>query len=154
MTLAHLVALIDKGVLQQLDAPARIYSDPANLFVAGFIGSPPMNFLRGTLANNRFEAEGLALAADVSHHGEAVLGIRPEDCTLVAAAEGELRGRIYSVELIGDHSLVTVNVGEQQVVVKVSNMFAGEIGAEVGLRANRERVYFFDQGSGKRIRRG
>jgi multiple sugar transport system ATP-binding protein len=152
MTLAHRVALIDKGVLQQLDAPARIYSDPANLFVAGFIGSPPMNFLRGTLTNNRFESEGMALVADVNHHGEAVLGVRPEDCMLVTAADGEFRGHIYSVELIGDHSLVTLNVGEQQIVVKVSNMFAGEIGTEVGLRANRERVYFFDQSSGLRIR--
>jgi multiple sugar transport system ATP-binding protein len=152
MTLAHRVALIDKGVLQQLDAPARIYSDPANLFVAGFIGSPPMNFLRGTLTNNRFASEGMALVADVNYHGEAVLGVRPEDCMLVTAADGEFRGHIYSVELIGDHSLVTLNVGEQQIVVKVSNMFAGEIGAEVGLRANRERVYFFDQRSGLRIR--
>jgi multiple sugar transport system ATP-binding protein len=71
---------------------------------------------------------------------------------LVTAADGEFRGHIYSVELIGDHSLVTLNVGQQQMVVKVSNMFTGEIGAEVGLRASRERVYFFDQSSGLRIR--
>ena len=152
MTLAHRVALIDKGVLQQLDTPARIYSDPSNLFVAGFIGAPPMNFLRGTLANHRFETEGLTLATDVDRNGAATLGVRPEECALVAAGECEGRGRIYSVELIGDHSLVTLNVGEQQVVVKVSNMFAGEIGTEVGLRLNRERVYFFDQASGTRIR--
>jgi multiple sugar transport system ATP-binding protein len=152
MTLAHRVALIDKGVLQQLDTPARIYSDPANLFVAGFIGSPPMNFLRGTLANHRFEAPGLALGANITQQGEATLGVRPEECTLVAASDGELKGRIYSVELIGDHSLVTMNVGAQQVVVKVSNMFAGEIGSEAGVRVNRERVYFFDQASGERIR--
>ncbi|HEY3597968.1 MAG TPA: TOBE domain-containing protein, partial [Paraburkholderia sp.] len=152
MTLAHRVALIDKGVLQQLDTPARIYSDPANLFVAGFIGSPPMNFLRGALANQRFETEGLALPADVNDDVAATLGVRPEECSLVAAGEGTGRGRIYSVELIGDHSLVTLNVGKQQVVVKVSNMFAGEIGAEVGLRLNPERVYFFDRESGARIR--
>jgi multiple sugar transport system ATP-binding protein len=152
MTLAQRVAVIDKGELQQLDTPACIYSDPANLFVAGFVGSPPMNFLRGTLAHRRFESEGLSLAVDMNHQGEAVLGVRPEECTLVAAADGEAVGRIYSVELIGDHSLVTLNVGEQQLVVKVSNMFAGEIGTEVGLRANHDRVYFFDQSSGKRIR--
>ncbi|MBP0591249.1 ABC transporter ATP-binding protein [Paraburkholderia sp. LEh10] len=152
MTLAHRVALIDKGVLQQLDTPARIYSDPANLFVAGFIGSPPMNFLRGNLANNRFGTEGLALNADIGYQGAATLGVRPEECALVAAGEGIGLGRIYSVELIGDHSLVTLNVGEQQVVVKVSNMFSGEIGAEVGLRVNVERVYFFDQQTGGRIR--
>ncbi|CAG4889022.1 ABC transporter ATP-binding protein [Paraburkholderia gardini] len=154
MTLAHRVALIDKGVLQQLDTPARIYSDPANLFVAGFIGSPPMNFLRGTLANQRFETDGLAVPANVNHQGAATLGVRPEECALVGPGEGEGRGRIYLVELIGDHSLVTLNVGEQQVVVKVSNMFAGEIGTEVGLKLNRERVHFFDQQLGQRIRSG
>jgi multiple sugar transport system ATP-binding protein len=151
MTLAHRVALIDKGVLQQLDTPARIYSEPANQFVAGFIGSPPMNFLQGTLADGRFETEGLAVGADLKHDGAATLGVRPEECSLVAVGEGAGRGRIYSVELIGDHSLVTLNVGEQKVVVKVSNMFSGEIGTEVGLRLNQERVYFFDRGSGARI---
>lgn len=148
------VAVMNEGRLQQIDTPKALYASPANVFVAGFIGSPPMNFLRGALANNRFESEGLTFAADVNHHGEAVLGVRPEDCTLVAvaAADGHCRGRIYSVELIGDHSLVTLNVGDQQVVVKVSNMFTGEIGTEVGLHLNHERIYFFDQHSGKRIR--
>jgi multiple sugar transport system ATP-binding protein len=154
MTLAHRVALIDKGVLQQLDTPARIYSEPANLFVAGFIGSPPMNFLSGTLSNGRFETEGLSLAIGVKHDGAATLGVRPEECSLVAPGEGVGRGRIYSVELIGDHSLVTLNIGEQQMVVKVSNMFSGEIGAEVGLKLNAERVYLFDPQSGVRMGRG
>ena len=54
MTLAHRVALLEKGVLQQLDTPAKIYNSPANLFVAGFIGSPPMNLLDGELADGRF----------------------------------------------------------------------------------------------------
>jgi multiple sugar transport system ATP-binding protein len=151
MTLAHRVAVLDKGALQQLDTPARIYSDPANLFVAGFIGSPPMNFLRGTLAQGRFDAPGISLDTSARHEGLAVLGVRPEECSLVAQGDGELQGRIYSVELIGDHSLVTMNVGEQQVVVKVPNTFAGEIGGGAGVRVNRERIYFFDE-SGARIR--
>ena len=58
MTLAHRVALLEKGVLQQLDTPANIYNAPANLFVAGFIGSPPMNFLDGELKDGRFSAPG------------------------------------------------------------------------------------------------
>ena len=58
MTLAHRVALLEKGVLQQLDTPANIYNAPANLFVAGFIGSPPMNFLEGELAEGRFSSPG------------------------------------------------------------------------------------------------
>jgi multiple sugar transport system ATP-binding protein len=70
-----------------------------------------MNFLCGTLAHDRFDSEGLTLAVDMHHQGEAVLGVRPEECSLVAVAGGEFVGRIYSVELIGDHSLVTLNVG-------------------------------------------
>src|SRR6266481_5534945 len=58
MTLAHRVALLERGVLQQLDTPANIYNRPANLFVAGFIGSPPMNFLEGELAEGRFSSPG------------------------------------------------------------------------------------------------
>ena len=58
MTLAHRVALLEKGVLQQLDTPANIYNAPANLFVAGFIGSPPMNFLDGDLVEGRFSGPG------------------------------------------------------------------------------------------------
>src|SRR5215469_9661565 len=54
MTLAHRVALLEKGVLQQIDTPAHIYNMPANLFVAGFIGSPPMNFIEGSLADGHF----------------------------------------------------------------------------------------------------
>src|SRR5437763_16773335 len=56
MTLAHRVALLDKGVLQQLDTPAHIYNAPANLFVAGFIGSPPMKLLAGELWGGRCSA--------------------------------------------------------------------------------------------------
>ncbi|BAO88512.1 ABC transporter ATP-binding protein [Caballeronia cordobensis] len=154
MTLAHRVAVLDKGALQQLDTPARIYSDPANLFVAGFIGSPPMNFLRGTLAQGRFDAPGLSLQPEVPlrHEGSATLGVRPEECALTRQGEGELQGRIYSVELIGDHSLVTLHVGEQPIVVKVPNTFAGEIGGAAGVRVNRERIYFFDE-SGARIKK-
>jgi multiple sugar transport system ATP-binding protein len=62
MTLAHRVALLEKGVLQQLDTPANIYNAPANLFVAGFIGSPPMNFLDGDLADGRFSGPGGSFA--------------------------------------------------------------------------------------------
>src|SRR3954467_3220679 len=65
MTLAHRVALLDRGVLQQLDTPARIYNDPAHLFVAGFIGAPSMNFLRGTLAGGRLTGTGFSVASAV-----------------------------------------------------------------------------------------
>ena len=153
MTLAHRVALLDKGVLQQLDTPARIYSDPANLFVAGFIGSPPMNFLKGRIADGAFEAPGVRVpAADRSGQMQVVMGVRPEDCALADPGQGQLRGQVYSIELIGDHTLVTVMAGEQQVVVKAANTFEARMGDTVALRVNAGRAYFFDADSGERIR--
>ena len=62
MTLATRIAVMNKGVIQQLDVPERIYDDPANLFVAGFIGSPAMNLIRGQLTNGSFHAEGITVA--------------------------------------------------------------------------------------------
>jgi multiple sugar transport system ATP-binding protein len=153
MTLAHRVALMDKGVLQQLAPPAHIYSDPANLFVAGFIGSPPMNFLRGRLADGIFQAPGVRVTTSRSLDGaEVILGVRPEDCTLADPSRAQLQGRIYSIELIGDHTLVTLKAGEQEVVVKAPNIFSGEMGGSIGLCVNPERVYLFRAQSGERIR--
>src|SRR5205085_2473690 len=115
MTLAHRVALLDRGVLQQLDTPARIYNDPAHLFVAGFIGSPPMNLLRGCLVAGRLTGPGVdVVTAVTASANQAVVGVRPEDCRIVTTVQGaaqSLQGRIYTVELIGDHTLITLDLG-------------------------------------------
>ena len=80
MTLAHRVALLEKGVLQQLDTPAKIYNKPANLFVAGFIGSPPMNLLDGELSEGRFSsAAGNFPTQSLASPRGAVAGVRPAD---------------------------------------------------------------------------
>ena len=61
MTLAHRVAVLNKGRTQQIDTPQRIYDDPANIFVAGFVGSPPMNFVAGDMAEGRFRGPDASL---------------------------------------------------------------------------------------------
>jgi len=91
MTLAHRVAILEKGVLQQLATPAEIYNDPANLFVAQFIGSPPMNVIHGRLAGSQFTTNGVVVETNVSGQAEkAVMGIRPEDCSIAAPTDGTL----------------------------------------------------------------
>ncbi|HVJ34913.1 MAG TPA: ABC transporter ATP-binding protein [Terriglobia bacterium] len=154
MTLAHRVAVLNKGRPQQIDTPRQIYEDPANLFVAGFIGSPPMNFVDGALADGLFECAAGRLPTVVqSHQAKAVLGIRPEDCRLTAPGEaGSLRATIYSIELIGDHALLTCRIGGQSIAVKVEKDFSREIGAEIGIAAAPERTYLFDAASGQRLR--
>ena len=89
MTLAHRVAIMNNGVLQQLGTPEDVYDQPQNLFVAGFMGSPPMNFIHGEINNSTFEAADVSIALD-GGNGKAVLGFRPEDSEVCAAGEGLL----------------------------------------------------------------
>jgi len=153
MTLAHRVAILEKGVLQQLAAPAEIYNNPANLFVAQFIGSPPMNVVHGSLEGNRFLTNGVAVETAVSGRAErAVMGIRPEDCTLAPPSEATLTGTIYTNELIGDHSLVTIDWGRDQIAVKAPKDFTGDQGDEIGVIIPREHLFVFDESDGRRIR--
>ncbi len=112
MTLAHRVALLERGVLQQLDTPANIYNAPANLFVAGFIGSPPMNFLKGELVDGRFSSVAGSFGTEArASEQAAVAGIRPEDGRITAPGEGKIQGAVYATELMGDHVLATCRCG-------------------------------------------
>jgi multiple sugar transport system ATP-binding protein len=153
MTLAHRVAILEKGVLQQLDTPARIYNDPANLFVAQFIGSPPMNVVHGALDGTAFQTRGDRVDVAVAGRIEkAILGVRPEDCGVVPAGQGSLGAEIYAVELIGDHTLVTVKAGQDMLTVKAPKDFAGSIGEKVGISLSKDRLFVFDAASGARVR--
>ncbi len=153
MTLAHRVALMESGRLQQLDTPAKIYGDPANLFVAQFIGSPPMNMVNGALEGSTFQTGGAKVATKVKGRAaKAMLGIRPEDCAVVAPSKGDLKGVIYTTELIGDHTLVTVKTGGDMLTVKSPKDFSGKLGDSVGIALHKDHLYVFDAQSGARIR--
>lgn len=153
MTLAHRVAILEKGVLQQLASPAEIYNDPANLFVAQFIGSPPMNMVEGSIEGGVVSTHGHEVRVPVQGRTDsAVLGVRPEDCRVVDAASGALTGSIYTVELIGDHTLVTFEIGNDFVVVKAPKDFAGTVGDNAGIAFDTDHLFVFDRVSGDRLR--
>ena len=105
MTLGHRIAVLSEGRLQQLGTPQEVYDSPCNLFVAGFIGSPPMNLLRGRARGGRVTAGDLTLALEVPD-GEVIVGIRPE--SLQPASEGmpRLDLRVADVESLGDEVVV------------------------------------------------
>jgi multiple sugar transport system ATP-binding protein len=153
MTLANRVAILEKGVLQQLATPSEIYNNPANLFVAQFIGSPPMNILHGAFEKGEFISgssrfkTGLKLTKD-----KAILGVRPEDCTVGAPGKGKLAAEIYANELIGDHTLVTVKSGSDMLTIKAPKDFAGQVGSPVGVAFAPDRLFAFDSESGARLR--
>ncbi|WP_374377452.1 ABC transporter ATP-binding protein [Dongia sp.] len=153
MTLAHRVALLEGGALQQLDAPARIYNDPANLFVAQFIGAPPMNLLSGALSGGTFAIGAQRIPVEsAADCADARLGIRPEDCRIVDAGGGRIGGNIYATELIGDHTLVTVKTEGGMVTVKAAKDFAAEVGLNAAIAFDDDRLFLFDARSGHRIR--
>jgi multiple sugar transport system ATP-binding protein len=152
MTLAHRIAILEKGVLQQLDTPEQIYNSPANLFVAEFIGSPPMNMVQGTLDDGTFRAQGSSIASPLRHTLDSVvLGVRPEDCSLAAPDASTLNGTIYTTELIGDHTLVTVKLGSDYLAVKATKTFKAMAGETVGVSVAKERLFLFDAVTGARL---
>ena len=152
MTLAHRVAILNEGRLQQLGTPASVYNDPNNLFVAGFIGAPPMNMLRGRLEHGRFHANGLALPAPASAPlADAVMGVRAEDCRITEPGSGDIDAEIYASELIGDHTLVHCRLGGDLLVAKSGKEFARAIGSTIALAFDPGHVFFFDRTTGKRV---
>ncbi len=153
MTLAHRVAILEKGVLQQLATPAEIYNNPANLFVAQFIGSPPMNIIEGSLSGDVFQTSDAKIKTPVKGRAaKAVLGVRPEDCTVTSVAKGDIKGEIFTNELIGDHTLVTVKTGGGLIAVKAAKDYAGKSGEAIGVAMLKSGLYVFEAEGGARLR--
>ncbi len=153
MTLAQRVAIMRQGVLQQIDTPKNIYNDPGNLFVAGFIGSPTMNFLSGLLENGDFVMPGCRIKGIGNTSREnVILGARPEDMRIVAEGNGQIQAVIYSVELTGDQTIVTAKMGEADLTVREDKDYDGAIDQAVHIKLDESKIFLFDSASGDRIR--
>ena len=150
MTLADRIVIMNKGAIQQVGTPDEIYSDPANTFVAGFIGGPPMNLIDGTATNGQFTAPGVTAPCPSHLSGKLTLGFRPEDCRIGGS---QLQGLVYGVEPTGDVTYLTLLVGTKQVEVKAAREFRAKIDTAIGIGLDPERLYFFDA-DGQRIRSG
>ncbi|MER2537012.1 MAG: sn-glycerol-3-phosphate ABC transporter ATP-binding protein UgpC [Rhizobiaceae bacterium] len=152
MTLADRVAVMSQGRIQQLGTPEEIYDTPANLFVAGFIGSPPMNLIPGEVGSGSFSAPSIRLdGLTFGASGPAVLGIRPEDMTVAEGAGVDMAGTVYAVELTGESNLVTVLLGKERVIARAPRSWRGKAGETIGLKADRSRLHLFDKESGQRL---
>jgi len=153
MTLAHRVAIMKDGFLQQLGTPKEVYSDPANLFVAGFMGSPPMNFIQGRIDNGHFIAGETTLPLPQAPDNPSVTaGFRPEDCGIVPAGQGLLDADVFTVEMTGDQVLVTLRLDGTPMVVKMPKEFEIEADGTAGITLDPQHLYFFDTTSGNRLR--
>ena len=154
MTLADRVAVMNEGVIEQLGAPKEIYNDPQTLFVAGFIGSPPMNLVSGAVESGVFSGsdirvEGLgSVSAD-----DIVMGVRPEDLEVVPADDptANIVKPMYAFELTGESSLIAIQAGNVLVHVRADKDFEGDVDQEVGVRISPDKVFLFDAQSEQRI---
>jgi multiple sugar transport system ATP-binding protein len=162
MTLGHRVAVMKDGLVQQYDDPQTIYQHPANLFVAGFIGSPPMNFLKARLAeeDGKFYVQGqgfkLLIPADKvtdqlkSFVGrEVIFGIRPEDLRTPEMVREErpevsFPGKVRVREALGDELIVYANCAGEEVVAKLDPRLRIDPGQEITLVADMDRMHLFD----------
>ena len=162
MTLGTRVAVMNEGVFQQVAPPMEVYNRPANAFVAGFVGSPAMNFF---MCDIREEPEGVRLISgsltvrlegtDWSAHSPAsiTLGVRPHAISLVPVSGADVKARIDVIEPLGSEILVHVRLEGAAEEVRV--VLPPEVGVEpeqiVGLKLDQARLHIFDGASGNRL---
>ncbi|MFU2049308.1 ABC transporter ATP-binding protein [Bordetella hinzii] len=152
MTLGDRVVVMRGGVIQQVGTPSEVYNRPANLFVAGFVGSPPMNLLPARGHDGALDVCGHRVAGLAAAHGrELVLGARPEDISLTAAGDGDLDAAVYLSELTGDAVLVTLEIGSVRFCVRGDRHLRLDIGQRVGVTLPRAHCHLFDARTEARI---
>lgn len=160
MTLATRIAVIRKGQVEQIDTPKEIYQHPASLFVAGFIGAPPMNFLRGRLQSGSIVLDdgeagsvSIRLSDGIAPDTRSVVaGIRPE--ALVFSEEGRkasLKMKVETVELTGPEVLISGSVGQQTLMTTANPDTQVRVGEQVTLYFDPSSLCLFDPESGKRL---
>jgi multiple sugar transport system ATP-binding protein len=156
MTMADKIVVMHDGIVEQMGAPLDLYDRPDNLFVAGFIGSPAMNFLKGKLrANGKLEFEGaantrlpLAGAPNSSDGRPVVYGVRPEHFTI---ADDGADAEIQVVEPTGSEVQVVAKLGGEDIIAVFRERHQFKPGEKIRLKPNPKLVHLFDEASGKRL---
>ena len=160
MSLGDRIVVMHEGRVQQIGSPLDIYDRPANLFVAGFLGTPPMNQIRGTLVRMdgaAFEAPGgfvLRLnegsVPSVPGDGAVVLGLRPEAIRPGQGRPG-FTGAVEEVEPLGYESLVTVRSGETLITLRMDAGASPALGESLALTTEAQGLHWFDAAAGNRL---
>ncbi len=150
MTLADRVVVMKQGIVQQVGSPTEIYDRPANAFVASFIGNPAMNLVQGVLSNGVFRADNVEVDGLASRNGDVTLGFRAEDAHVVPSG-GQINAPIYTMELLGEATMVSVRIGGALVSVKADKHYRANIGDMVSVQISQEHCHLFDAQTGERV---
>ena len=146
MTLADRVVVMNNGKIQQIGSPKEIYNRPFNTFVASFIGSPPMNLIPISIRNKTSISQDLKFSKINIKDGKYTLGFRAEDASIEKT--GNFTGPIYSIELLGDSTIVTLKIKNNLLHIKTSNNFSSKIGEIVSVKIPNNLCHFFDSKTG------
>lgn len=151
MTLADRVVVMSAGVVQQVGSPTEIYDNPANTFVASFIGSPAMNLLEGAIEGGTFTGKDVTVTGlDSTLSGPVTLGYRAEDASIGGDAPS-VNASVYSMELLGDATMVTFRIGGTIASVKADKDFRAAIGETVAATIPASTCHLFDATTGERL---
>jgi multiple sugar transport system ATP-binding protein len=161
MTMGHRIAIMKTGQLQQVGTPLEVYERPANLFVAGFIGTPPMNLVPATIIGDgggRIVASGFELPLPAVQSGagdgrKVIVGIRPENIR-EASRGGEtarITAKVDFVEPLGHEVIVHGRIGDDILVAKLDPHRAPEMGSEIGLEIELGALHIFDAATEQRL---
>jgi len=168
LALADRIAVLNLGVLQQIGTPEEIYDYPENLFVADFVGEPPMNFIKATLIRekNVYTAklynqelkvpENYRDSIEKYYKGdgtEIMLGIRPIYIDISEPAEGQtISGEVYVFEDIGESGILTVQIGDALIRVELNPGYSFKLGEKVNITFDLEKILIFNPTTGERIK--
>ena len=169
MTLGNRIAVLNKGKLMQLDTPLNLYNNPANKFVAGFIGSPTMNFLKGTIhkkethmfiheSQNCHISLGTALPIGLENYMNKPIeiGIRPEHLLLIekntTGDKPDCSLKVLAYENMGNEQLVYLSLGDQTIIARRPPTDSFNVDSEIGVRFKTDKLFFIDAESGDMIK--
>jgi multiple sugar transport system ATP-binding protein len=162
MTLGERIVVMNDGVVQQVDEPLAVYERPANLFVAGFVGTPSMNLIEGELTDSGGRGELVSGAGRIPlpaawsgavgrlAGSRGVLGVRPEDIVLERSGEG-LPVEVTVTEPLGDQMLVYMNAGDTSLVAKSASDFCMSYGDRAAAAFRESRIHLFDAETGRNV---
>jgi multiple sugar transport system ATP-binding protein len=153
MTMADKIVVMHDGVVEQVGAPLELYDRPANLFVAGFIGSPAMNLIRGTPSKGGFMTEhgemlAIPLSAKVADGQPVVLGIRPEHFEINPSG---VPAEVVVIEPMGSETQLTARIGGQNVAAMFRDRISAKPGETIPLQVRPDLIHIFDGQSGRRL---
>ena len=152
MTLADRIVVMKDGYVQQIGTPYELYFKPANVFVAGFIGEPPMNFVRGTIregsiafGDQTLDLKGARPDLAQLEGKNVVFGFRPEAITLEERKDAvKVSADVELTEMLGDNTNIYITSGEQQAILKVDSHDTPETDTEISFFIPWESIYLFD----------